>query len=101
MHGDKSVKRQINNYYGNIVHRKLRATDCFDQDTCKYLRGLFKCTRKRAVYLVLINEPRHEKTCLSHMRTTKVQISLRIRTFFFRYLHSIVPILAKSKMSKL
>ena len=24
-------------------------------------------------------EPRHEKTCFSHMRTTKVQISLRIR----------------------
>ena len=26
-----------------------------------------------------IIEPRHEKTCLSHMRTTKVQISLGIR----------------------
>ena len=25
------------------------------------------------------NEPRHEKTCFSHMRTTKVQLSLRIR----------------------
>ena len=25
------------------------------------------------------NEPRHEKTCVSHMRTTKVQISLCIR----------------------
>ena len=24
-------------------------------------------------------EPRHEKTCFSHMRTAKVQISLRIR----------------------
>ena len=26
-----------------------------------------------------ITEPRHEKTCLCHMRTTKAQISLRIR----------------------
>ena len=26
----------------------------------------------------LVNEPRHEKTCFSHMRTTKVQISLCI-----------------------
>ena len=26
-----------------------------------------------------INEPRHEKTCIMPMRTTKVQISLRIR----------------------
>ena len=26
------------------------------------------------------HEPRHEKTCFSHMRTKKVQISLRIRT---------------------
>ena len=25
------------------------------------------------------NEPRHEKTCFYHMRTTKAQISLRIR----------------------
>ena len=25
-------------------------------------------------------EPRHEKTCFSHRRTTKAQISLRIRT---------------------
>ena len=25
------------------------------------------------------NEPRHEKTCFCHMRTTKAQISLRIR----------------------
>ena len=24
-------------------------------------------------------EPRHKKTCFTHMRTTKVQISLRIR----------------------
>ena len=27
----------------------------------------------------LSNEPRHEKICLCHMRTTKAQISLRIR----------------------
>ena len=27
-----------------------------------------------------INEPRHEETCFSHMRTTKVQIRLRITT---------------------
>ena len=27
----------------------------------------------------VLNEPRHEKTCLCHMRTTKAQISLRIR----------------------
>ena len=34
----------------------------------------------RLIFLVaIINEPRHEKTCFSHMRTTKVQISLRIR----------------------
>ena len=26
-----------------------------------------------------INEPRHEKTCYCHMRTTKAQISLHIR----------------------
>ena len=26
----------------------------------------------------ILNEPRHEKICLGHMRTTKAQISLRI-----------------------
>ena len=52
-------------------------------------------------------EPRHEKTCFSHMRTTTVQISLRIyivwsdSTFAVRYLDSIRPILAKSKISRL
>ena len=29
-----------------------------------------------------IYEPRHEKTCLCLMRTTKAQISLRIRAFW-------------------
>ena len=51
-------------------------------------------------------EPRHEKTCLCYMRTTKVQISLRIRTVWsapslFHYLDSIIPILVKSKISRL
>ena len=31
------------------------------------------------LYACLIIEPRHEKTCLCYMRTTKAQISLRIR----------------------
>ena len=30
-------------------------------------------------YVCTIIEPRHKKTCLCHMRTTKAQISLRIR----------------------
>ena len=30
------------------------------------------------IFQMDINEPRHEKTCLWHMRTTKVQINLRI-----------------------
>ena len=42
-------------------------------------------------------EPRHEKTCLCHMRTTKVQII----TFVVRYLDSIIPLLAKSNISRL
>ena len=38
------------------------------------------------------NEPRHEKTCLCHVRTTKAQISLRIRAVWsapllFAYLY--------------
>ena len=31
-------------------------------------------------------EPRHEKTCLCHMRTTKVQISVRIRAVWSAHL---------------
>ena len=37
-------------------------------------------------------EPHHEKTCFSHMRTTKVQIS---------YLDSIIPLVSMSKISSL
>ena len=39
---------------------------------CKFGDGL-KSSEKKT------NEPRHEKTCVSHVQTTKVQISLRIR----------------------
>ena len=38
--------------------------------------------QKREARLIWVNikiEPRHEKTCFMHMRTAKVQISLRIR----------------------
>ena len=40
-------------------------------------------------------EPRHEKICFSHMRTTKVQISLRIRC-----LDSIIALLVIAKIWK-
>ena len=49
-------------------------------------------------------EPHHEKTWLCHMRTTKAQISLRIRSVWtaplFRCLDSKIPLLAISKTSK-
>ena len=48
-------------------------------------------------------EPRHEKTCFSQMRTIKVPVhpcSL-ISTFVVRYSNRIIPILAKSKISRL
>ena len=50
------------------------------------------------IFFVIIqlnkNEPRHEKTCLCHMLTTKAQISLRI------CLDSIIPLLAIAEISK-
>ena len=55
------------------------------------------------------NEPRHEKTCFCHMRTTKAQISLRIRavwsppglfTALVRCLDSIIPLLAIAEISR-
>ena len=48
------------------------------------------------------NEPRHEKTCLCCMRTTKEQISLRslISTFVVRCLDSLLPLLAISEISR-
>ena len=41
-------------------------------------------------------EPRHEKTCICHMRTTKAQISLCIRC-----LDSIIPLVSISEISSL
>ena len=52
----------------------------------------------KSLYWVLY-EPHHEKTCLCHMRTTKVQISL-ISTFVVCYLDSIVPLLAIVEISR-
>ena len=51
--------------------------------------------------ILLVFEPCHEKTCFWPMRTTKTQISLRISTFVVRFLDSIMPILAKSQISRL
>ena len=39
-------------------------------------------------------EPRHEKTCLCHMRTTKAQICASDQHFVVRCLDSIKPLLA-------
>ena len=50
-----------------------------------------------------IFEPRHDKTCLCHMRTTKMQMSLHIRglisAFVVRCLDSIIPLVSISKIS--
>ena len=46
-------------------------------------------------------EPCREKTCFSHVRTTKVHPRSLISTFVFRYLDSTIPILAKSKIPRL
>ena len=52
-----------------------------------------------------IGEPRHKKTCFSHVRTIKMQISLRIRglisTFVVHYLDRIIPLVSISKISRL
>ena len=42
------------------------------------------------------NEPRHEKSCLCHMRTTKAQISLRslISAFIVHFLDNIIPLVS-------
>ena len=44
----------------------------------------------------VILEPRHEKTCLCHMRTTKAQISLRslISAFAVRCRDSIISLIS-------
>ena len=45
-------------------------------------------------------EPRHEKTCLCHMRTTKAQISL-ISAFVVHCLGNIIPLVSIGKISSL
>ena len=51
--------------------------------------------------ILLTYEPHHEKTCLCHMRTTKAQISLHFSAFVVWCLYSIIPIFAKSRISRL
>ena len=56
------------------------------------------------MHFAIVYEPRHEKTCLCHMRTTKAQISLRIRSlisaFVVRCLDSLIPLIAIVKISR-
>ena len=56
-----------------------------------------------AIIHIYIYKPRHQKTCFSHMCTTKVQISLRslTSTFVVHHLDSIISILPVSKISRL
>ena len=51
----------------------------------------------------MLTEPRHEKTCLSHMITTKAQISLRslISAFVVHSMDSMISIDAVPKTSRL
>ena len=51
-----------------------------------------------AQYMVKLVEPCYDKTCFCPMPTTKEQISL-ISTFVVRCRYSIIPLLAKSKIS--
>ena len=51
----------------NIILQFSDCIDCCHSDSYCVLQ------------LSFIIEPRHEKTCFCHMRTTKAQISLRIR----------------------
>ena len=44
-------------------------------------------------------EPHHEKTCLCHMRTTKVHLRSLISAFVVRCLASIIPLLAIAQIS--
>ena len=46
------------------------------------------------------NQPRHEKTCLCHMRTTKAHPRSLIRAFVVRCLDSIIPLLAITQISR-
>ena len=48
----------------------------FTHSLCFYLKEILS---SKITMLRQFNETRHEKTCFCHMRTTKVQISLRIR----------------------
>ena len=50
---------------------------------------------RNMLFIWLVFEPQHEKTCFCHMRTTKAQISLRI------CLDSIIPVFAIYEISSL
>ena len=50
---------------------------CLGFDHFKWIKHVGNRIRTGLIYDII--EPHHEKTCLCHMRTTKAQISLRIR----------------------
>ena len=67
----------------------IHITEIFSLCICLYFLKKWVKYNKKNTFLLFqtfstfalnsfINEPRHDKTCLCHMRTTKAQISLRI-----------------------
>ena len=75
---------------GVIIHYQFHAMAV----TLRSLDSIFK---SKLACCMLLNEPRHDKTCLCHMRTTKAQIG----AFVFRCLDSLIPTLASAKIPRL
>ena len=65
------IQRELIVFVGENLEAKLN----FLIRPCK----ISKFGSDHGILLTSLYEPRHEKTCFSHMRKTKVQISLRIR----------------------
>ena len=80
--------------YNNSKEKK----SCFSSEKIRHGRYYYMPLFKECAYLRLVHcEARHKKTCLCHANNKSSLIS----AFVVRYLDSIIPILAKSKISRL
>ena len=67
--------RKHNSLQIQISTNKFLITKTWNKEHTK-MKWFTVSNRAFIVMILSINEPHHEKTCLCHMRTTKVQISL-------------------------
>ena len=78
MHENTDLASRYRTAQNDFITLKDKLMNNFE-DRVKLESAIKDCRQVSGIFKLKQNEPRHEKTCFSHMQSTKVQISRHIR----------------------